>query len=333
MNRPLNRIQTGVLVLAAVFALSVAAYRIVAGYSWLDAVWIVAITFSTVGYGEHSAVSPAEQVLAIVVIFAGVTAFAFTSSLVLQALVDGEFRRALGARKMKRQISELDQHVIVCGYGRLGQDLAQQLQRREIPFLVIDLNENYRELAESAGVLLVHGDATSEDVLNQVGIGRARSIVCALASDADNVFVALTARNLAPGIQIIARSEHASSCKKLRQAGADRIVMPHHTGAQQMERMISRPSTADLLELFSETSNLRVELDEFRIGEATPLAGKKIGDCTGPGDYGLIVVGVRNRAGDLLFNPPAGCELGVGDSLLVMGPMSDIVRFRQHFGL
>ena len=333
MSNPLQRVRFGLLLLFVVFAGAVCGYKLIAGYSWLESVWLVVVTSSTVGFSERSSGSPAVQVLTIIVIFSGVSAFAYTSSVLLQALLDGEFRRALGVRKMSRQIAALQHHVIVCGFGRLGQDLAEQLGHRKIPFLAIDNSETNRALAEANDVLLVHGDATSEDVLLNCGIERARSIVCALSGDADNVFVALTARNLAPGIQIVARSEHASSCKKLRQAGADKIVMPYHSGAQQMERMISRPSTADLLELFSEATNVRVELDEFVVHGNSSLAGRRLDQCNATGEYGLIIVGLKNGVGELLFNPPADTTIAGGDTLLVLGALSDISRFRVAFGL
>jgi voltage-gated potassium channel len=333
MNNSLQRVRFGLLLLTFVFVGAVCGYKLVAGYSWLESIWLVVVTSSTVGFSERASTSPAVQILTVVVILSGVSAFAYTSSVLLQALLDGEFRRALGVRKMNRQIAALDRHVIVCGYGRLGQDLTDQLRHRRIPFLVLDISEVNRPLAESNDVLLVQGDATSEDVLLSCGIKRARSIVCALSTDADNVFVALTARNLAPGIQIVARSEHASSCKKLRQAGADKIVMPYQTGAQQMERMISRPSTADLLELFSEATNVRVELDEFEVAANSSLAGQQLEECGAARDYGLITVGLKNGAGELLFNPPANTLIAGGDTLLVLGALSDITRFRTAFGL
>lgn len=234
---------------------------------------------------------------------------------------------------MNRKIGELERHVVICGFGRLGQDLAGQLAQRNIPCLAIDRSEQFREQRADGPTIILHGDATSEELLLRAGIARARSIVCALPSDADNVFVALTARTLAPTIQIVARAEQASSCKKLRQAGADRIVMPHHSGALQMERMISRPTSADLMEIFSEQTHLRIELDEFAIDPGNRLVGKSLADCHADEYFGLIVVGLRNSADEMVFHPSAATVLSAGDHLIVMGSLPEITRFRQHYSL
>lgn len=333
MNDPLRRLRSGLYLLGAVFVLSVAGFRLLAGYSWLESVWMVVITLSTVGYGERPAQPPLVQGLTILVIVGGLTSLALTSSVILHAIVDGDVRRYFGVRKLNQHLAQLDRHVIICGFGRLGQDVAAQLGHRRIDCVAIDRSDAWRETRwrNGDGVTVLHGDATSEELLLRAGLARARSIVCALPNDAENVFVALTARNISPRIQIIARAEQPSSCRKLRQAGADRIVMPHHSGAQQMERMISRPTTADLLELLTEASNDRIELDELGIDSHCRIAGQPVGPVVSAA--GLIAVGIRNAGGDLQFNPPASSVLQAGDCLLVMGSQADIQRFRGEWCL
>lgn len=333
MPDPLQRLRLGMYLLGTVVLLSVAGFHFIAGYPWLEAVWMVVITLATVGFAERSDEPPAVQILTIAVILGGVSAFAWFSSSLIQTLLDGDFRKALGARKLNKQLSALQQHVLICGYGRLGQDLAEQLAVRQIPCVAIDREDRSAAISGEEGLLLLQGDATQEEILVRAGIGRARSIVCALPGDADNVFVALTARNLAPGIQIVARAEQPSSCKKLRQAGANKIVMPHHSGAQQMERMISRPTSADLLELLSGSRQDRVELDEFLISGDCPLSGKTLAGCRAEHYFGLLVVGIRLASGELLFHPPAESRLQTGDCLIVMGSLAEIDRFRQHYRL
>jgi len=180
--------------------------------------------------------------------------------------------------------------------------------------------------------LVVSGDATSESVLEQANLEHAKAIVTTLPTDAQNVFIALTARNLAPNVQIIATAEEASSCRKLRQAGANKIVMPQRVGAQQMERMITRPTTADLFELVAETSDMEMELDELVIGPGNHLFGKTIGDSGLRDEYGLLVIGIKKPDGRLVFNPPSSQVIEADDTLIVIGSFNKIAKLKGSHG-
>ncbi len=329
MKSPLKRIQFGAISLVIVVISSITAFHFIGGYDWLESVWIVVVTISTVGFNEQSQTTPAHQILAISVILLGVSSAAYTCGGFIQLLLEGEVERVLGRRKMTKEISKLNGHVIICGFGRLGQDLATQLQHRGIPFVVIDLNGEKVQLAQSNNELSIHGDATSELVLEQANLSAAKALATALPTDAENVFITLTARNLRPDIQIIAKSERESSCRKLRQAGADKIIMPHRVGAQQMERMISRPTTADLVELFAEASHLEMELDEFRVSKRSSLVGSTLSDSNIKEKFNLLVVGIMNKQGDLSFNPSPQDTINDEDTLLVIGQVDDINRMKS----
>jgi voltage-gated potassium channel len=194
---------------------------------------------------------------------------------------------------------------------------------------VIDNSEHKIEEAKSHGQLAVQGDATDEDVLQSARLLDARAIVTSLPTDAENVFIALTARNLCPKIQIIAKSEEESSCRKLRQAGANKIVMPHRVGAQQMERMISRPSTADLIELFAEASHLDMELDELLVPATSGLVGQSIKHSKIKENFGVLLVGIKDPSGEFEFNPNADHKIQADDMLLVMGQGTEILRLKN----
>ncbi len=329
MRSPLRKIRNGAVALGTVFIAAVLAVRFLGNYSWLDSVWFVVITISTVGFNEQSDSSATIQLITIGLIILGVSAAAYTCGGFVQLALEGEIENVMGKRKMAAEISKLKDHVVICGFGRLGNDLAEQLTYRNETFVVID-NSNDR-IAESQddGFLCVFGDATDESVLNEANLAEAKAIVTALPTDAQNVFITLTARNLSPNIQIIAKAELKSSCKKLRQAGANKIVMPHKVGAQQMERMISRPTTADLVELFAEASNLDMELDEFPISEHSDLAGKSLADSGIKEDFNLLVVGLKNPDGEFQFNPGPSHKISIHDIVLVIGDVSDINRLKK----
>lgn len=293
---------------------------------------MVVITISTVGYSEKSGVPVGNQVVSILVILFGISAAAYTFGSLAQLALEGELERAFGKRKMSKEIGKLKQHVIICGFGRLGQDLAVQLKHRSIPFVVVDIDEEKMELVQEMEALAIHGDATSESILEQANLKNARAIITALPSDAENVFITLTARNLRPdnenGIQIIAKSEQESSCRKLRQAGADKIVMPHRVGARQMERMISRPNTADLVELFAETTHQDMELDEIFVGTGSPWINKTLKESQIKQDFNLLVIGIMDGEGHLKFNPASSHKIQANDTLMVIGEVNDINRMK-----
>ena len=320
------------MALLTIFIFSVVGFRFIGGYQWLESIWLVVITVSTVGYGEHSDSTAPIKILTILVILLGVTASAYTIGGFVQLMFQGEVDRILGRRKLTKELNRLESHVIVCGMGRLGRDLATQLKHRGLEFAIVDIVPEIVEEAQALGYVAVHGDATSEEVLQELRLDKAVALATALPSDADNVFITLTARNLRPDIQIIAKSERESSCRKLRQAGANKIVMPHRIGAQQMERMISRPSTADLVELFAEASHLEMELDELAVSDQSRLVGISLGESKIKDDFNLLVVGIRDKEGHFRFNPKPQETIQSADTLLVMGEVDDINRMKSSIG-
>lgn len=329
MQTPLVRIRAGAVSLAIVFLLSICAYRFLGDYTWLEAIWMVVVTISTVGFGEQSESNEAVQITTILLIIVGVSAAAYTFGGLAQLALEGEVERALGRKRMDREISKLRDHIVICGFGRLGSDLANQLRYRAESFVVIDIDPAKVIVANEQGAPTVTGDATDETILTQANLDHAKAVVTALPTDAENVFITLTSRNICPSLQIIAKAENESSCRKLRQAGADKVVMPHKVGAQQMERMISRPTTADLVELFAETSNLDMELDEFLISDRSDLVGKSLGQSQIKEQFNLLVIGIKNESGDFQFNPGADQEICANDTLLVIGDVADINRMKS----
>ena len=329
MQSPFSRIRKGAVSLGAVFLTAVIAFRFAGNYSWLESIWMVVVTISTVGFAEHSESAPAIQIITIALILFGVSAAAYTCGGFIQLMLEGEVERVLGRKKMTRELSNIQGHIIICGFGRLGHDLAKQLGHRNETFVVIDVDPEKIIAANEKGSLSVTGDATDEAILEMANLKNAKAIVTALPTDAENVFIALTARNLSSNIQIIAKAEHESSCRKLRQAGADKIVMPHRVGAQQMERMISRPTTADLVELFAEASHLDMELDEFLIASHSDLVGKSLEDSRIKRDFNLLVVGIKKKSsGEFLFNPNPSQRIEANDTMLVIGEDPDINRMK-----
>ena len=332
MKTSLERIRFGIIVLITIVLVAMIGFRM-AGYDWIGSLYMSVITISSVGYGERSQLDPELQLFTVGVIVFGMSAAAYTIGGLVQMMFEGEIERAMGHRRITRGIERLSNHVIICGFGRMGQILADNLHRQGRSFVVIDEDLEQIVEAQSHEYLCLSGDATEEDILLTAGVERASALVTGLPNDAANVFITLTARNVNPHIQIIARAEYRTTEKKLRQAGANKIVMPTIVGAQRMARMITRPSTADLMELVAESSFLDVEMDELTVTRTSQLAGASVSQTEVSRRHGLLVVAVKKADGAMMFNPGADYTFQDGDVVILMGRMEDIRRFRDTFSL
>jgi voltage-gated potassium channel len=333
MRTPLQRIRIGGIVLGIVFVLAVFGYHYIGGYDWIAAVWMVVITISTVGYGESSQLPASVQAMTIAVILVGISASVYTFGGLIQLLLEGELEYALGRLRMTKDILALSDHTIVCGYGRMGNNLAAELQSQGRELVIIDHDPESIKDATDSGLLCVLGDATEEETLQNSGLQRAATLVSTFPNDAESVFITLTARNLNPAIRIIARAERESTQNKLRQAGADTIVMPTVVGARQMCRMITRPSTAHLINLVDEGSNRDFDLDELEVGTQSPLVGMTVEHTEAHRRHKLLVVAIKTHDGSLKFNPDARESFTAGDVVMLMGHRDHIKRFRDEFGV
>lgn len=326
---PWHRVRNGAILLGLMILGAVVGY-VALGWKWLDALYMVVITVGTIGFTDQpSPLSPAEKLLTIGVVVLGVTVVAYIFAGFVQMITAGELQKALGQYRMSREIEQLHGHIIICGAGRTGRLLADELERSDATYVIIDRDS--QRLAANYGrhALFVSGDATEEEILLRAGVLRAKSLVSALPHDAENVFITLTARNLNRDLQIIARAEQISTNKKLLQAGANRVVMPATIGAQRMAAMITRPSTVEFLELVADRNVLDVELDEFVIPAESPLIGKKLGETGIRPQYSLLMVAVKRRVGALIFNPESDYLFQPEDVAIVMGRTEDIQRFRN----
>lgn len=329
MSEAVRRVIYGVLGCLTVVLAATAGY-VLSGHTFINSLYMVVITVFGIGYREIIPIqSPALQLFTIGVIVAGTTVAVYTVSATVQLMTQGEIERMVGARRRMREIQALKGHTIVCGYGRMGQILARDLAAKGRTFVVIEQNDQNLSIAESRGYLLIKGDATSEEILNQAGIDKASNIACVLPNDADNVFVSLSARNLNREIMIVARGEVPTTDGKLRQAGADHVILPPAIGGSRMAEIIlgtyqkadAGTPEADALERDLET--LGLVLCEFEVEGESVIAGQDIHALKVPSPPRHIVVGVRDRTGKRTLNPEASHTLNPGDTLLVVCPQRD----------
>jgi len=311
-----------------------------AGWTLLDSVYQVVITVFGVGFGEIGPMTPQLRVFTMIVIIAGCSSFGYILSGFLQLITEGEIKRALGVRRMMREIDILKNHVIICGYGRIGQILARKMHEAGQPFVLIDNDTTRTVEAEAKGYLVRQGSATDETVLEAMGISRARFLATVLPDDAANVFITLTARSLNPSLIILARGEYPSTEKKLLQAGADKVVSPAAIGALRMSHMITHPASLDFLDQAHgrETLNeilakIDIQIDELAVTPTSNLIGSTVGNVEVRGRGTFIVVALRRHDGSILVHPDRETFLEEGDTLILMGHQGDIPKFAKHHAM
>jgi voltage-gated potassium channel len=316
------------------FAASVLGHHWLTDRPFLDSVYWTVVTISTVGYSHEPPdnVGGLEKLFTVGVIIVGTVSVAYLLGVLLQVAVEGQIQTAMGVRRMTNQIAKLRNHVIICGYGRMGTHLAERLAQHATDLVVIDRDPEPVENAKEAGHLVLEGDATSEEILREAGIQYARSLIVALHGDADNVFLTLTARNMSPDLHILARGEQPATEKKLRQAGANQVVLPAVIGAQQMADIILRPHAANLIYGVSGAS-IDATMEELTIALGSALDGKTIRDAETRQKHRVLIVAVRRAEGELIFNPDADLDFRAGDTLVIIGQNNDVREFRKMFGI
>ena len=313
-----------VVLLTTVLALGTAGFVVIEGWNTFDALYMTITTVTTVGYGEIHPLSRAGRVFNIGVVIFGVATVLYTFSFLMARLVEGDLHQRWIRRRRERMLDELDNHFIVCGYGRMGHIIAQEFARQSVPFVLVERDPGRMQEAIEAGFLAVEADASSEDVLQRVGISRARGFIAAVSTDADNVFAILTARLLRPDLFIIGRAETEDTKRKLIRAGADRVISPYQIGGLQLAQTALRPAVVDFVQLATSSDNLDLNMEQVQIGEDAPLAGRTIIEANLRQQFGVVVVGIQRASGAMEFNPPPESVMGVGDFLVVLGQAKNL---------
>ncbi|TWU65012.1 Inner membrane protein YbaL [Crateriforma conspicua] len=337
-SKPFRRILIGMIVFLAICISAVAGY---VGYGWdvSDALYMVVITIFGVGYGEVKPIeTPELRLLTIAVIVFGYGAAVYTVGGFIQLLIDGELQEILRSRKMSQGIAGLKVHTIVCGFGRMGSIVAEELLRSEHPFLVIDQDESRVDEAHQAGMLAMVGNASDEDTLNEAGIDRAKTLATLLPDDAANAFICVTARDLNRSVEIISRGESRSAEKKLRRCGADHVIMAASVGAKRAFQLITRPTAASLLQtdgasgdINGELSAVGLQMEELKITAGSPMIGHTLSEIEIRGNRGFLIVALRKSDGNVEMNPSGQCSLSDGDVVIVVGHRDDIAALcRVH---
>jgi voltage-gated potassium channel len=318
-----RKFRRSLLYLAAVFSICVSGYLLY-GWNLIDSIYMVVITMFGIGYEEVRPLDTTGRLLTMFVIVAGTSAVVFVIGEVIQFITQGEIMKAIGELKKSKQVDVISDHAIICGYGRIGQILAHELKAANFPFVIVDLDDARLAMAEESGYLFVKGSATEEETLQRAHVERAVVLATVLPQDTLNVFITLTARNLNKQLRIIARGENPPTEKKLRQAGADEVVLPSSIGGTRIAQSITRPATTKFLGdnrglISEELKKLGVEIDELRLHKHTHLVGKTILELQNMSEGHLLVIALQRADGKILHSGFIEEKLQTGDSVIIIG--------------
>lgn len=321
------RISIATFILLIIFGLGSTGYHLIEGMSFFDGLYMTFITITTIGFMEIHNLSDTGRLFTMLVFIMGIGVISYIASQTTQLIFESEIFRK---RAMNKQLQSMNQHYIVCGYGRIGNRIAEVLEEAEIPLVVVEHEESSIEKISDNHLLYVQGNAQNEDVLKKAGIERAKGLICALSRDQDNVFVTLIARELNRDIFILVRTNERANTKKILRAGADKVISPYEIGADRMANVILRPHVDQFIDNILGGATQDHVFDEVKIFEGAELAGKTLSEAGIRQKYYVVIIAIiPENKDDIQFNPGSDDTITVGDSLIVLGDVDRIDELRE----
>jgi voltage-gated potassium channel len=307
-----------------------AGYMYLEGAPFLDALYMTVITITTVGYGEIVPLHGPGRLFTMALLFAGFGVIMLAVGVLTQAAVEGSLTRVVERRRVQKQVDKLKNHFVLCGCGRIGRYILDELRQVNVGVVVIDQSESVlAELAEK-NVLCLHGNATDEDVLERANLPGAKGLVVTVATDAEAVFIILTARDLNPDLFIVARAIEENNEAKLRRAGANRVISPYRLIGKRLASFILHPAVVDMLDTVMFSSELDLAIEGITVYSSSPLAGRTLRESNIREKLGLMIIGIRKAHGNILFNPAADEIIEPGDTLISIGEKQALQKLSEH---
>ncbi len=330
---PFRKVAIALSLMFSLLIIGTGGYILIEGYVFIDALYMAVITLGTVGYREVAPLSDGGKMFTIFLIVAGIGSVAYAVAQAVEYFISTiVFKR----RRMERTISKLTGHVILCGYGRIGEKVTTQLKSRAVEFVIIEQDADVIEYLDSLGYLHVHGDATDDEALRHAGIENASTVVATLPTNADNVYVTLSSRNLNRNIRIVARAGDAGSSKKLLQAGADKVISPYEIGGRYIANAVMRPHVVNFMDVVnsSRDENTRsLEIEELQVTRNCVYANKALRDTNIRSELNIIVLAIRRADGDFEYNPSPNTILEPGGMLICIGFAENLDRLAKLLGV
>jgi len=321
-----------VALLLTIVLLGTVGYHLIEGWPVLDSLYMTIITIFTVGFREVRDLSVTGRIFTIFIILggAGTAIFAFTKF--GEIIYEGGLGRFWRRRKMENRIKKLENHFIICGHGRMGRIVREKLEEENVPFIVVDSEEEkLEELKEKGRCCYIEGDATQEDILLEAGIRKAKGLVALLPTDPDNLYLVLTVKLLNPSLFVIARAMDDEAEKKILQIGANKVVSPYSVSGLRIAQALIRPTVVDFVDLIIRRKELALFMEEFVVRSEATIADQTLKSCDLRRVANVIVVAIKKPGEDIVFNPTPETQIGKGDTLLVMGAKEDIASFERKY--
>lgn len=325
----LKKLKTAFLILLSITIIGTLGFHDIEGWGWIESLYTTITTMSTVGYGDFYPKTDTGRIFTVLLIIFGVGTMLYTIGLMAESMVEGKIRTIMGWGKMDKAIKKMSGHYIICGCGRIGYLICKELAQDKMDFVVVESDPGIIQRIDEEGFVYIKGDATNEKTLLGAGIKRARGVVCVLGTDADNLYVILTAKDLNPDAYILSRSEDENSEHRLLRAGADRVMSPYTLGGIRMAMALIRPAMLDFLEITTKRQSLELMMEEISIGDGSSLIGKSLESSDIRQKYGLIIVAVKKETGMMIFNPVSSYMIERGDKLIAMGEDEKVRKFSQ----
>lgn len=330
MSETGHKIIKAIGVFFGILLTGIVGYMYFENISMIDALYMTVITISTVGYGDMVPVHTSGKIFTVFMVFCGVGYVMYMFSKIMETVVEGGLRELMGKRLMAKELARLKDHFIICGYGRIGKVISSTLDENEQRFVVIENDPDEFQNIAHAGHTVIQGDASEDEILKKAGINSAKGLIAVVSTDADNVFITLTARGLSPKINILARSSGAQGSKrKLKRAGADCVISPYTIGGMRMAHSVIRPNVIDFLEATMGVDEYNLQIEELAVGETADLAGETLMDSNIRKNFDIIVIGIKRGADNMLFNPKPDTVILANDILIVLGKRQQISELKK----
>ena len=329
---PQQKIAISLTLIGITSLIGTVGFMLIEGYSLVDAIYMTVITMSTVGFGTLGELSTVGKLFSILLIIISASTFVYAITTLTTFIVEGEIRSVFHMYRTTQKVTKLKDHIILCGLGRNGREAALELIWQKTPFVVIEENpEVVERFLEHYECLFVTGDATREDTLEKANIQQAKGLISALSSDAENVFITLTAREMKPQLKIIARASSEASISKLKRAGADEVILPHIIGGRKMANLITRPSLVEFIDMVTGQGNPELHLEDLSCSQYPQIWDKTLSELHIRSKTGVNVIGFKRGNNNIELNPPAHYKLHAEDRLFIMGTTEQIQQFREIF--
>ncbi len=329
-NMSFKNVIRGLVFLFLVLAAGTAWFAMVEDFTVLDGLYMTVITVSTVGFREVHELDGSGRIFVVLLIISGLTVLTYTLGSVGRVIIEGSIERYVGRKRMLRDIDKLRNHYIVCGHGRMGQILCEELTKEGVPFVVVEGDPESAEDLMDKGYMVVKGDATEDEVLRNAGVLRAKGLVAVVSRNVDNLYITLSARVMCrednPGLYILSRATDRQACDKIERAGADRVISPYVIGGMRIVQALLRPTVSDFLEIATRSGGLDLMFEELAIGSNSPLNGVALKDSGIRKSYDVVVIAIKKHTGDMVFNPGPESVLHNGDMLVALGDKDQLDR-------